>query len=385
MKIKRAERASGRRTKLPRPESADRSLGKGRAIKAPAAGRREARMEDVAKLAGVSAMTVSRALRNPAMVIPDTLKRIERAIEETGYLPNRIAGSLSSRRTNVIGLIVPSLRNAVFVETIQGVADVLGQQFDLMIAPSGYTLKGEEAAVLAFLSQRVCGIILHNTKHTSRVRRLIREAAIPCVETGNLGSAPIEMAVGFSNRDAARAMTEHLIGQGYRRIGFVSLPLKENDRAFERRAGYMSALDRHHIKVDPLLMLEARPGLASGDGALVHLVEGHRNVDAVFLTGDVLATGALLEANRRGWKVPDRIAIAGSDDDELQENVSPPLTSIRFPRYEIGRRAAGLVMDRAAGRSSGSAVLDLGFEIIQRASTRVRFSSDLRSSKDSTG
>ena len=81
-----------------------------------------------------------------------------------------------------------------------------------MIAHSGYTLKGEEAAVLAFLSQRVCGIILHNTKHTSRVRRLIREAAIPCVETGNLGSAPIEMAVGFSNRDAARAMTEHLIG-----------------------------------------------------------------------------------------------------------------------------------------------------------------------------
>ena len=335
-------------------------------------GHREARMEDVAKLARVSAMTVSRALRNPAIVTPDTLKRIEQAIETTGYLPNRIAGSLSSRRTNVIGLIVPSLRNAVFVETIQGVADMLGQQFDLMIAHSGYTLKGEEAAVLAFLSQRVCGVILHNTKHTPRVRRLIREAAVPCVETGNLGSAPIQMAVGFSNRDAARAMTEHLIGQGYRRIGFVSLPLKENDRAFERRAGYVSALERRHIGVDPLLMLEAGPGLASGGQALVRLVEGRRKVDAVFLTGDVLATGALLEANRRGWKVPDRIAIAGSDDDELQENVSPPLTSIRFPRYEIGRRAAGMVMDRVAGRSSGSAVLDLGFEIIQRASTKVR-------------
>ena len=104
-------------------------------------------MEDVAKLARVSAMTVSRALRNPAIVTPDTLKRIEQAIETTGYLQNRIAGSLSSRRTNVIGLIVPSLRNAVFVETIQGVADMLGQQFDLMIAHSGYTLKGEEAAV----------------------------------------------------------------------------------------------------------------------------------------------------------------------------------------------------------------------------------------------
>jgi LacI family gluconate utilization system Gnt-I transcriptional repressor len=377
MKIRRAENVGARRTKRDRGVPVNRTRGNDKAIKELAdkvsvAGRREARMEDVAKLAGVSAMTVSRALRNPTVVTPDTLKRIEQAIETTGYLPNRIAGSLSSRRTNVIGLIVPSLRNAVFVETIQGVADVLSPQFDLMIAHSGYSLKGEEAAVLAFLSQRVCGVILHNTKHTPRVRRLIREAAVPCVETGNLGSAPIEMAVGFSNRDAARAMTGHLIGQGYRRIGFVSLPLKENDRAFERRAGYVEALEKHRIKVDPLLMLEARPGLVSGGEALVHLVERHRKLDAVFLTGDVLATGALLEANRRGWKVPDHIAIAGSDDDELQENVSPPLTSIRFPRYEIGRRAAGMVMDRVAGRSSGSAILDLGFEIIQRASTKVR-------------
>ncbi len=369
MNIKRADRAGEQRIKQHRPVPVNRSLGKGQAIKALAVERREARMEDVAKLAGVSAMTVSRALRNPAIVTPDTLKRIEEAIETTGYLPNRVAGSLSSRRTNVIGLIVPSLRNAVFVETIQGVADMLGKEFDLMIAHSGYTLKGEEAAVLAFLSQRVCGVILHNTKHTPRVQRMIQEAGLPCVETGNLGRKPIEMAVGFSNRDAARAMTEHLIGRGYRRIGFVSLPLKDNDRAFERRAGYIGALETHGIKPNPDRMLEALPGLDSGGKALVHLVEGDRKIDAVFLTGDVLATGAVLEANRRGWKVPGRIAIAGSDDDEFQANVLPSLTSIRFPRYEIGRRAAGMVMDRVLGRSSGSAVLDLGYEIIQRAST----------------
>jgi LacI family transcriptional regulator, gluconate utilization system Gnt-I transcriptional repressor len=369
MNIKRAARAGGQGMKRRPPAPAKRVPGKGAPIKAATLERREARMEDVAKLAGVSAMTVSRALRNTATVTPDTLKRIEAAIDTTGYLPNRVAGSLSSRRTNVIGLIVPSLRNAVFVETIQGVADMLGQQFDLMIAHSGYTLEGEEAAVLAFLSQRVCGMILHNTKHTPKVRRMIKEAALPCVETGNLGPRPIEMAVGFSNRDAARAMTEHLIGRGYRRIGFVSLPLRDNDRAFERRAGYVAALEAHGIKPDPDRMLEASPGLDSGGKALVRLVERDPKIDAVFLTGDVLATGAVLEANRRGWKVPDRVAIAGSDDDEFQANVLPPLTSIRFPRYEIGRRAAGMVTDRVLGRSTGPAVLDLGYEIIQRAST----------------
>jgi LacI family gluconate utilization system Gnt-I transcriptional repressor len=331
--------------------------------------RRVARMTDVAKLARVSAMTVSRALRNPEVVTPKTLKRIEAAIERTGYLPNRVAGSLSSQRTNVIGLIVPSLRNAAFVKTAQGVADMLGQRFDLMIAHSGYTLKGEEAAVVAFLSQRVCGMILHNTRHTPRTRRLIQEAAVPCVETGNLVSRPIEMVVGFSNRKAARAMTEHLILQGYRRIGFVSVPLKENDRASERRAGYVEALKKHGITADPDIMLEAASGLKSGGEVMVQLVNGQRKVDAVFLTDDVLATGAILEANRRGWRIPDDIAIAGSDDDEYQQNVTPPLTSIRFPRYEIGRRAAGMVMDRVLGRPRRRAVVDLGFEIIRRAST----------------
>ncbi len=90
--------------------------------------------------------------------------------------------------------------------------------------------------------------------------------------------------------------------------------------------------------------------------------------DAVFLAGDVLASGAVLEANRRGWKIPDRIAIAGSDDNELQACVSPPLTTLRFPRYEIGRRAAGLLRDRLQGSAHGPVVMDLGYEIIQRES-----------------
>jgi LacI family gluconate utilization system Gnt-I transcriptional repressor len=325
-------------------------------------------MSDVAEIAGVSAMTVSRALTDPDVVSPNTLKRIKAAIRATGYVPNRVAGSLSSRRSNVVGLIVPSLRNSLFAETIQGVADILGSKFDLMIADSGYTLKREEVAVEAFLSQRICGVVLHNTSHTPRTRRLIQEAAIPCVETGNLIAKPIDMIVGFSNHAAAFAMTEHLIERGYQRIGFVGLPIKENDRASERRLGYLAALAKHGRPADPSSILEAPPGLQSGGLALVKLVQDVPDLDAVFLTGDVLATGAVLEANRRGWAVPARIAIAGSDDDDFQACLIPPLTSLRFPRYEIGRHAAGLLVDRVLGRSSGGAVVDLGFQIMKRKS-----------------
>jgi LacI family gluconate utilization system Gnt-I transcriptional repressor len=332
-------------------------------------GLRGARMSDVANLANVSAMTVSRALRHPAVVDSETLKRIHGAIKATGYLPNRIAGSLASQRSNIVGLIVPSLRNSLFAETVKGVADTLGDAYDLLIADSGYELQGEETAVAAFLSQRVCGIVLHNTKHTPRTRRLIQSAAIPCVETGNLVRRPIDMAASFSNHKAAYDMTAYLIGKGYKRIAFVSLPLDDNDRARERQAGYLDALKKHKRAVDRTIMLESMPGLRGGAEALVELMKKRPHIDAVFLTGDVLATGALLEANRKGWRVPNDIAIAGSDDNELQEYVSPPLTSVRFPRYDIGCTAASMLLNRIGGAPSAEHVVDLGFQIIPRQST----------------
>jgi LacI family transcriptional regulator, gluconate utilization system Gnt-I transcriptional repressor len=328
-----------------------------------------ARMTDVANLANVSAMTVSRALRHPAVVDPETLKRIHGAIKATGYLPNRIAGSLASQRSNIVGLIVPSLRNSLFAETVKGVADTLGDAYDLLIADSGYALEGEEAAVAAFLSQRVCGIVLHNTKHTPRTRRLIQSAAIPCVETGNLVRRPIDMAASFSNHKAAYDMTAYLIGKGYKRIAFVSLLLDDNDRARERQAGYLDALKKHGRAVDRNIILESLPGLRGGAEALIELMKKRPRIDAVFLTGDVLATGALLEANRKGWRVPSDIAIAGSDDNELQEYVSPPLTSVRFPRYDIGCKAASMLLNRIGGSPSATHIVDLGFQIIPRQST----------------
>jgi LacI family gluconate utilization system Gnt-I transcriptional repressor len=327
------------------------------------------RMRDVARLAGVSAMTVSRALRDPASVSADTLARITEAVARTGYLPNRLAGGLSSRRGSAVGMVVPSLRNSLFAETIQGVADILGQQHPLMIANSGYTLAGEEAAVEAFLAQRVCGVLLHNTRHTARVRTLIRDSGTPCIETGNLVRRPLDMAVGFSNYEAGQTMTEHLITRGYRRIAFVGLSWRDNDRAAERLAGYRAALASHSLVEDPGLVMESPPGLAAGGAALARLMALDLPPDAAFFSGDVLASGAVLEAQRRGWAVPGHIAIAGSDDSDLQASLTPALTTLRFPRYEIGRRAAGMLLDHLHGRSCGYAVLDLGFELIERAST----------------
>jgi Transcriptional regulators len=327
-------------------------------------------MKDVARLAGVSAMTVSRAMRAPDTVAPATLERVRRAIAQSGYVPNRVAGSLSSNRTTLVALIVPSLRNALYAEMIQGMSDVLMKHdFQLMISDSGYSLQQEEKLIAAYVAQRVCGIVLHNTRHTPQAVRILKNSALTCIETGNLVANPIDISVSFSNYAVGAAMAEHLAGLGYRRIGFASLPVRGNERLRERRKGFLTRLAKLGIAVRPELVLEVGPGLESGSRALARIVETDPKVDAVFFAGDVLAAGAVFECQRRGLDVPGRIAVAASDDNDLMQHMIPPLTTVRFPRYEIGVRSAELIVARAMGQEVGVRTVDLGFEVIRRGST----------------
>jgi LacI family gluconate utilization system Gnt-I transcriptional repressor len=327
-------------------------------------------IRDVARHAGVSPMTVSRALREPDKVSPEMRRRVEDAVRQIGYLPNRIAGSLSSNRSNVVGLILPSVRNSLFANTVQGISDVLrASGHQLMIADSGYSLADEEAAIYAFLQQRVCGMVLHNTKHTDQVRELIERAGVPVVEIGNLTPHPLGMTVSYSNYEASRAMTLHLARLGYRKIGFVTLPLQDNERSVERRRGYLAALAELGLPKDPHLMLEMPPGIGAGAEAIVRLIEADGRIDAAFFAGDVLAVGAVFECRQRGWAVPGRVAIATYDDVDILRYISPTITSVRIPRYEIGKRSAEVLLDRVNVRSDESNSVDLKFEIIQREST----------------
>lgn len=328
-----------------------------------------ARMRDVANAAGVSLMTVSRALRQPQKLSEETRKLVLDAVKKIGYVPNSIAANLASNRSSVIGQIVPSIQNSLYADTVKGSSDVLRMAgLHLLLADSGYSLQEEEALIGAFLAQRVGGLILHNTDHTPRALQMIERAGVPVIETGDLPHTPIDMVASYSNYEASRAMTLHLAARGYKRIGFVSLDTKINRRARERQRGYLAALKSLGRKKDPLLMSEVGPGLTSGAHAMVDMLARVPDVDAIFFAGDVLAIGALFETQRRGWKVPQRIAIAGFDDLDILQHTVPRLTCLRLPRLEIGRRGAEALLDRIRG--NGEPVrLDLGFEVIQREST----------------
>jgi LacI family gluconate utilization system Gnt-I transcriptional repressor len=325
-------------------------------------------MHEVAELAGVSRMTVSRALNHPEKVKEKVRLRVFEAVSQLGYVHNHLARSLSSNRSNVIGLVLPSLENSIFSQTVKAISDVLRPAgFHLMLAEATDDAKVEEAVIAAFISQRVAGLVLHGTQHSPASIRMLKGANIPVVENGDIPTEPIDMVASYSNRAASRAMTLHLARLGYKKIAFASLA--NNPRAAERQIGFLEALEEAGHKPDPRRMVAVSRGFVGGTEAIAHIEQSAPDTDALFCAGDVIAVGALLECNRRGWDVPGRLAIASYDDLELMRHVNPPITALRLPRHEIGRRSAEMLLARIVDRELPARSADLGFEILQRGST----------------
>jgi LacI family gluconate utilization system Gnt-I transcriptional repressor len=336
------------------------------------AGEVAARMGDVAKYLGVSKMTVSRALNKPDRVSATMRERVLRAVEEIGYLPNQLASSLSSNRSMIVGLIVPSIDNSIYTSTVAGLSKIMSEYgCHVMIAESNNSPEEEEKLITAFLAHRVGGLVLHGTQHTERAIKLIRAAGVPVVENGNIPVDPLDMVVGFSNFDAAHAMTMHLGRLGYKHIALATLSSVNNDRSNDRVQGYLLALEKLGYAPDPRLIIECGRGVTAGAEMVCHIVDRAPQVDALFCAGDVLALGALFECQKRGWEVPERLAIASFDDVEMLRHVTPAVTTLRLPRGEIGERSAKLLISRmmAGADQAPGKVVKLSFEIVQRSST----------------
>lgn len=325
------------------------------------------RMREVADLAGVSRMTVSRVLSQPEKVKETLRNRVLAAVTELGYVHNHLARSLSSNRSTVIGLILPSLENSIFAQTVKGISDTLRPAgFQLMLAESGDDPEEEERIIAAFIAQRVGGLVLHATRHTAAAVKMLRGAGIPVVENGDIPADPLDIVVSYSNRAAAKAMTLHLARLGYSRIAFAGL--MHNPRASERQLGFRDALDELNMPFDPRTIIGVSRGFGGGAEAIAYIEKHMPESDALFCAGDVLAVGALFDCDRRGWAVPGRIALASFDDLDLMRFVNPAITSLRLPRYEIGRRSADMLLTRLRDEELPVQSVDLGFEIVHRAS-----------------
>lgn len=326
-------------------------------------------MEDVAARAGVSLMTVSRALRFPERVAPPTRARIEAAAAELNYVSSALAGQLATGRTRLVAVVLPNLRNPAFAATMQGLSDTLGGEFELVVAGSHGAPEGETRTVRALLGYRPAALVIHGGPHTADTRQLLTGARLPVVEIGSLVGRPIHLAVGYSNRAAGRTATEHLLARGRTRIAFVSQPRRTNSRSEERWRGYREAIAGAGLPERPDLVLETELGYERGAEALDALLRREPRLDAVFFNSDGWALGALFHCQRERIAIPGRIALMGFDDQEFSALTVPALSTVHVPRYEMGVEAGKLVRASLAGEPVARKRVDLGFRLVVRETT----------------
>jgi LacI family gluconate utilization system Gnt-I transcriptional repressor len=326
-----------------------------------------ARIEDVAALAQLSTITVSRALRQPGKVAPGTRARIMEAVEALGYIPNLSASSLASHHSGIVAVVVPTLSNSIFAATVQGLSDVVGEHgYQLLIGETGYSAELERSLIAACIGRQPDAIAYIGVLPEGPARDLLASARIPIVETWDLTAEPLDLLVGFSNYEAGRVMTRFLVERGYERIAFVA---RLDARSAARRQGYLDALREAGKPPCEEILVDPQISYGAGARALAALVERHPEVDAAFFATDVLAIGGLIECRRRGIDVPGRLAMAGLGDLELAAAFVPALTTVHVPSYEIGRKAAELLLARVGGEPVPTPIVDLGFEIIARETT----------------
>ncbi len=335
-------------------------------------------LQDVAAAAGVTAITVSRFLREPALVAHDTARRIREALARTGYVPNKQAGLLASGVSNIVAALLPNLANSIFAETAQGLSDVLQEAgVELLIAATGYSLEREEQQLRALLGWRPAAVVLTGRRHSPGAHALLQtlqRAGTPVIEIWDVhreppGKAAASFAqIGFNHDDVGRAMAEHLLSAGHRALAYVDSGIAEDYRAHERGLAFAAVARGAGALVS---VITAPPGDAfdAGRQVLGDLVRaGPPAITAAAFANDNLACGALLEALRRGVPVPGQLALLGFGDFAIARQLSPALSTVRLPRHAIGSETArALLQALREGRSVPSA--SLPWSLVVRGST----------------
>lgn len=323
-------------------------------------------MEDVARLAGVSMITVSRVLNSPGKVASKTREAVLAAIRKSGYVPNLTAGSLASNKSRIIGAIVPTIDNSIFAETVRGLSETLAAGgFQLLLGQSGYDEVVEESLVQAFLGRRVDGLVLTGGTHSKTTHAHLRQSGVPVVETWDLPAKPIDLVAGFSNFEAGRTVAVYLLANGRKKLGFAGGP---DERSAARLAGMRAALKGKRGASLQVTRLETGASFQGGRSVIAHYAEAGTLPQAIFFGNDALAAGALLECQSRAIAVPARLAIVGFADLAIASAMEPALTTVRVPTRRMGEDAGQMLLARLAGQAMDEQVRDLGFELVKRAS-----------------
>jgi LacI family gluconate utilization system Gnt-I transcriptional repressor len=331
-------------------------------------------LHDVAERAGVTRITVSRFLREPALVAPETAQRVRSAIEAVGYVPNLQAGQLASGHSRIVATLIPNAGHSVFAETIQGLTEGLRDSgYELLLTATGYSPDREELQLRAVLGWSPAAIIvtgLHRTPGAQALLEQARAGGTPVVEIWDHSRRRADqqmVQVGFDHRATGRLMARHLLTQGHQRIAYVDSGVVADVRAHRRRDGFVDEVRGQGGRVE---VITAAPGdaLDAGRQAVQSLLALRPRTTAAAFANDHLAAGALLEAQAQGVSIPGRMAFLGFGDFPISRHLHPGLSTVHTPTSEIGRIAAQSILQwLALGEPPASS--PLACTLIPRQST----------------
>lgn len=325
-------------------------------------------LNEVAALADVSPITASRALRGVASVAPALAERVRQAALELGYIANPAARALASRHSASVVVLIPSLSNHLFIDTLEAIHRVLHPRgLEVLIGNFHYDIGEEENLIRNYLAYRPAGMLLTGLERSEGSLRMLAASQVPCVHMMDLADDPALTCVGFSQQQAGRAAAQHLLSQGRRRLGYIAAQL--DSRVLHRAEGFRLALQEQGL-YDPSLevLCPQRSSIGLGGELFSQLLARHPDVDGLFFCNDDLAHGAIYQAQRQGIAVPGQVSMVGFNDLPPSAHTVPRLTSIRTPRAEIGQQAAQKLLDRLDGNVDPQPHMDLGFELVVRES-----------------
>ncbi len=311
-------------------------------------------LQDIATAAGVSTATVSRVLNRPSDVRPALRERVEAQIRALGYVRHGAARALASSRSFTIGAVIPTLESAIFASGVDAVENYLAESgYTLLLAITNYDLRHEYEQVQALIERGVDGMILVGRDHDADTLNMLERQRCPFVTTWTYTEDTAYPCVGFDNADAARRITAHLLELGHKRIGVIAGVTEGNDRARERIIGVRTALRSRRLKLQEDCLIEKPYDVGAGRDGFRYLMSlpKSKRPTAIFCGNDVLAIGAVLEAQHMGIHVPGDVSIVGFDDLPLAEHLSPGLTTVHVPSRRMGISAAQYLLASIAGES----------------------------------
>ena len=308
-------------------------------------------IEDVARRAGVSTATVSRVLNQTDAVRAAPRAKVEAAVAALGYVPHAGARTMKLRRSGTIGAVFPTVDNAIFARAIDALQRRLADAgHQLLIATSDYDPRTEERQALTLLARGVDGLLLCGCSQRPELVERLRQRAVPVVHVMSWPAPPDRICVGFDNARAMKQAVKYLIDMGHRRIAMLAGVTQDNDRAAARVRGLREAMAAARIALPATRLVERRYGLEPAREGLRQLMATDPPPTAIVCGNDVLAFGALLEAQRLGVPVPQQLSIIGFDDLELAAHLRPALTTVHVPADEMWRCAADRVLAALAGK-----------------------------------